>query len=300
MRLKLALVLGLLCLALPSSAFGQATRTWVSGVGDDVNPCSLTAPCKTWAGAISKTAAGGEISALTSGGFGSLTITKGITIDGGAVHASTLFSFTSGILININPASQTKRDVVIRNVSLNGAGSVIGTRGVGIVQHGARNVHLENVQIKNFSDCGICVSPGNSGGITTTGAGTRVTVTDSSIADSTGNGIEVEGTDTTGTPAISTVTVRNSSIYGHSGNGVRVKPIRTARVALFDSLIADNGLAGVNVETSRGEARIGGNRITGNGQGLQTLGAAELLSFGDNYIRWNTIDGVPTAIEGPS
>src|SRR6201997_2309157 len=67
--------------ALPASA--QATRTWISGVGDNVNPCSRTAPCKTWAGAISKTAAGGEIDALDPGGFGALTITKPITLDGG-------------------------------------------------------------------------------------------------------------------------------------------------------------------------------------------------------------------------
>ena len=63
-----------MCVAIPSSAFGQATRTWVSGVGDDVNPCSRTAPCKTWAGAISKTAAGGIIDALDPGGFGTVTI----------------------------------------------------------------------------------------------------------------------------------------------------------------------------------------------------------------------------------
>ena len=62
----------------------QATRTWVSGVGNDANPCSRTAPCKTFAGAISKTAAGGEIDALDPGGFGAVTITKSITIDGGA------------------------------------------------------------------------------------------------------------------------------------------------------------------------------------------------------------------------
>src|SRR5579859_7309954 len=66
-----------------SAVNAQATRTWVSGVGDDANPCSRTAPCKTWAGAISKTAPGGEIDALDPGGFGALTITKSITLDGG-------------------------------------------------------------------------------------------------------------------------------------------------------------------------------------------------------------------------
>jgi hypothetical protein len=63
-------------------AQAQATRTWVSGVGDDANPCSRTAPCKTFAGAISKTAPCGEISVLDPGGFGAVTITKSITING--------------------------------------------------------------------------------------------------------------------------------------------------------------------------------------------------------------------------
>jgi hypothetical protein len=70
--------------------FGQATRTWVSGVGDDANPCSRTAPCKTFAGAISKTAAGGEIDALDPGGFGALTITKSITLDGGGGQVASI------------------------------------------------------------------------------------------------------------------------------------------------------------------------------------------------------------------
>jgi hypothetical protein len=76
-----ALILSALLWAAPANA--QATRTWVSGVGDDVNPCSRSAPCKTFAGAISKTADCGEIDALDPGGFGALTITKGLTIDGG-------------------------------------------------------------------------------------------------------------------------------------------------------------------------------------------------------------------------
>src|SRR6266481_6108453 len=74
------------------SAQAQATRTWVSGVGDDVNPCSRTAPCKTWAGAISKTASGGIIDALDPGGFGAVTITKPMTLEGNGTLASTLHS----------------------------------------------------------------------------------------------------------------------------------------------------------------------------------------------------------------
>src|SRR3569833_3224253 len=68
-------------LAYAGPAYAQATRTWVSGTGDDANPCSRTAPCKTFAGAISKTAAGGEINCIDTGGYGAVTITKSITID---------------------------------------------------------------------------------------------------------------------------------------------------------------------------------------------------------------------------
>src|ERR687895_295015 len=88
--------------AVTSLAQAQATRTWVSGVGDDANPCSRTAPCKTFAGAISKTAAGGEIDALDPGGFGAVTITKSILIDGttGQGFGSILASGTNGVNVN--------------------------------------------------------------------------------------------------------------------------------------------------------------------------------------------------------
>src|SRR5579872_7335443 len=94
--LGLALAVGLPIA--PASA--QATRTWVSGVGDDANPCSRTAPCKTFAGAISKTAPGGEINVLDPGGFGAVTITKSITISSEGFEAGVLVSGTNGIVIS--------------------------------------------------------------------------------------------------------------------------------------------------------------------------------------------------------
>src|SRR5580692_5158991 len=101
--------------AVPANA--QATRTWVSGVGDDANPCSRTAPCKTFAGAISKTAAGGEIDVLDPGGFGAVTITKAITFDGGGGQvASVLASSTNGINVNAGATAV----VILRNLRLNG------------------------------------------------------------------------------------------------------------------------------------------------------------------------------------
>ncbi|HKN41923.1 MAG TPA: hypothetical protein VJV87_03410, partial [Sphingomicrobium sp.] len=105
-----------------TAAFAQATRTWVSGVGDDANPCSRTAPCKTFAGAISKTAPGGIINALDPGGFGAVTITKSITIDGGGVaNGGILGSGTTGINVNAGATDV----VTITNLTLDGANTGI-------------------------------------------------------------------------------------------------------------------------------------------------------------------------------
>src|SRR5215207_1220698 len=101
----------LMFLAMATFAHGQATRTWVSGVGDDVNPCSRTAPCKTFAGAISKTARDGEISVLDPGGFGAVTITKSITINGteGAGYGSILNVLSTGVSINITDVNDIRK-----------------------------------------------------------------------------------------------------------------------------------------------------------------------------------------------
>lgn len=143
-----------LCLFLfaVSPLAAQATRTWVSGVGDDVNPGSRTAPCKTFAGAISKTATGGEINCLDAGGFGALTITKSITIDGAGTHASILNALTTGVIVN-GP------DIVvtIRNLSIQGARN--GVTGIKLVKGAVLNV--EHCVIANQTGSGIEIVPGS-------------------------------------------------------------------------------------------------------------------------------------------
>ena len=148
--------IALLLVISAGSAQAQATRTWVSGVGDDVNPCSRTAPCKTFAGAISKTAAGGEIDCLDPGGFGTVTIVKAITLDcGGGVGGqlgSILASGTNGIIVSSSlPAGSS---VTIRNMSINGAGVTLGVNGIRYLAGGGA-LHVENVEIFGFSQNGI-------------------------------------------------------------------------------------------------------------------------------------------------
>src|SRR2546430_12992213 len=125
-----------------ASAHAQATRTWVSGVGDDANPCSRVAPCKTFAGAISKTAPSGEINCIDPGGFGAVTITKSITIDCGGTFGSILAALTNGI--NINGAAIT---VNLRNLSINGVGN--GLLGINFIT--GNSLTLTNVNVMNFN-----------------------------------------------------------------------------------------------------------------------------------------------------
>ena len=166
LRFGYAFVLApVLALTLGSVASAQATRTWVSGVGDDANPCSRTAPCKTFAGAIAKTAPGGEIDALDPGGFGALTITKSITLDGGGGQvASVLVGATNGIVIAANTANNDV--VILRNLRFDGVlgnGSnpaSAGLDGVKILSGGT--VVLDNLDIFGFNQNGIEVAAGAS------------------------------------------------------------------------------------------------------------------------------------------
>ena len=168
----LGVVLGCLLYVLPAHA--QATRTWVSGVGDDANPCSRTAPCKTFAGAISKTAAGGEINCLDPGGFGAVTITKAIQIIC-QVEAGVLVSGTNGIVVNVPNAGDK---VLLDGLDIEGLGT--GLSGVTILTGG--RVTIRRSVIKNFTQNGI--------NLVGTVAGARVYVIDSLILSNNG-GINV-------------------------------------------------------------------------------------------------------------
>ena len=143
-----ALTCAIFVIALASAAHAQAARTWVSGVGADENPCSRTAPCKTFAGAYSKTASGGEISVLDPAGYGTVTIGKPITIDGGtgAGWGSILASNANGIIVN--PGSGVVR---LRNLSINGNGN--GLDGIRFLS--GTTLHVENVHIFGFTGDGI-------------------------------------------------------------------------------------------------------------------------------------------------
>jgi hypothetical protein len=146
------LLFGVAALVLTAGvAHAQASRTWVSGVGDDANPCSRTAPCKTFPGAISKTAVGGEINCLDSAGFGTVTITKSISIICEGVIGGVLAAGTTGIVINTAAADR----VLIQGLDIEGFGNGLspGIHGISIV--GAGSITIRKTTIRNFNQHGI-------------------------------------------------------------------------------------------------------------------------------------------------
>jgi hypothetical protein len=175
-----SLSLGLFALApmiaAPWLAQAQATRTWVSGVGDDANPCSRTAPCKTFAGAISKTAAAGEINVLDPGGFGAVTITKSITIRSDHVEAGVLVAGTDGIVVAAGPTDH----IVLEGLDIDGSGT--GLNGVKI--NSGLLTYVFRCAIRNFTQNGV--------NMTSSSAGARVFIKDSIINLNNG-GVNVQG-----------------------------------------------------------------------------------------------------------
>lgn len=265
-----------------SIAQAQASRTWVSGVGDDVNPCSRTAPCKTFAGAISKTAACGEINALDPGGFGAVTITKSITLDGTGTMASILASLVNGITIN---AAAT--DVItIRGISINGFCN--GLSGINLLQ--AAKVNIE--------DCVIFRMGGN--GITSTDSnGLKLNIKNTVIRDNGGDGINVLAA----AAAPARVSLQNVSLVGNV-NGIRARS--GATVTAFDSTFSGNSAAGVfadnTVAASFAVVRVQRSQISGNATGVQSGSAggvsASVVEISQNLINFNTGNGVSVQAGG--
>jgi hypothetical protein len=280
-------VIATFLLAFASIAQAQATRTWVSGVGDDVNPCSRTAPCKTWAGAISKTAIHGEIDALDPGGYGTLNITKSITIDGtlGAGFGSTLASGTNGFIINIAPnANDPFREVILRNLSINGSGSSggVGTRtgldGVRFIQ--GLTLTIENCRIFAFSGDGVEVSIAADNG--------KVMIRDTVIQYCTGDGIRL-----TGTGFLVRVTLDNVRSE-RNGNGLHV--VNAAVATVDNSRFSHNTSDGVVIEGSAGFATIRNSTMSSNGNdGLQAGAGASNVRLNNSTLFDNAGAGVNIA-----
>jgi nitrous oxidase accessory protein NosD len=216
-------------------AQAQATRTWVSGVGDDANPCSRTAPCKTFAGAISKTLAGGEIDCLDSGGFGGITITKAITLNCSATLGSILVAGTPAVSISAG----TNDKVILRGLQLQGLGpsGTPGTYGVRI--NTAAVVSIEDCVITQFGQQGISDAR--------TAGNTKLFVRNTIVSHNTSTGIAF------GATAPNHAVIENSHIVDNLfgiavGSGKLVMVTRSVISGNTTGIEADNG-GGLNLDS---------------------------------------------------
>ncbi|MBD0325868.1 MAG: right-handed parallel beta-helix repeat-containing protein [Pyrinomonadaceae bacterium] len=289
------LTLCLLLLAATSFAQAQATRTWVSGTGDDVNPCSRTAPCKTFNGAIAKTAAFGEISVLDPGGFGALTITKSVTVNAEGSLGGITAASVNGIVINA-AATDT---IYLKNLDINGAGSGIS----GIRYLSGNSVVIEKVRIYSFTDFGIEVNKSSTGFLSVSNS-SITNCLDAGITTATSAGtvrVDVENTKAFGCTvgfkagANTEFTVKSSTAIGCGTAGFQADGA-TAEMNL-DSCVATNNGNGVQ---SRNAAtiRIGACTVSNNiVKGLDiSIGLGVIETYRDNYIRGNPASDVVTGV----
>lgn len=278
-----------LAVGFSTAAHAQATRTWVSGTGSDANPCSRTAPCQTFSGAFSKTATNGEISALDPGGFGTINITKSITLNGDGTLASILNAGTTGIIVNITTNLSTDK-VVVRNVSIQGAGT--GTDGVRFID--GQELVLDNVTIGGITDAGVDVTQSQS---------SNVFLRDVRISKAA---VGVRSQSTAGTVA---GTMENVHIFGMSSHGIQgvnnslwnLRGVVSSRNAA-DGIRSDAATVNIIAEdTTVLGNNIGVNAVLGtirmHNVGMfhnNTNCTTNVLSSGQNRSAGNTLTNNPT------
>lgn len=147
--LKLALsaiAASLLALNFISNPAQAQTRVFVSATGSDSNPCTFAAPCRAFQHAHDVVAAGGEIDVLDPAGYGAVTITKAISIQG---HGFAGLTATSPTAITIEAG-------VTDAVNLNGLlidGAGVGFNGIMFLI--GKSLTIVNCIVRNFKNDGI-------------------------------------------------------------------------------------------------------------------------------------------------
>jgi hypothetical protein len=319
-HLGVVLILGLLASGIASA---QATRTWISGVGDDANPCSRTAPCKTFPGAISKTAAGGIIDVLDPGGFGTVTVTKSITLENDGAIGGITSPGVNGIIVNDGGAGTAV--VTLRGLSLDGLGLTVTTAGVrGVWFLSGKQLIVENCDIGNFTDAtnggGITFTPSNAASLivrdstihtngnafdpsnpedsTIQGAGILIAPSGGVSAHALLENVRLVGGSNNGLQVFgpATVVVSNSTIGENANHGIwAIGTSGAVGMSLENVVISGNPQAGVFAEGAGAAIRLSNSTITGSTQGIRASSGGSIVSFGNNRILGNTVDGNPTS-----
>lgn len=280
-----ALLVTSFILALATITQAQATRTWVSGVGDDLNPCSRTAPCKTFAGAISKTAKDGEISVLDPGGYGAVTITKSIYINGthGAGYGSIISSLVNGVVVNITDPADVRKAVRLRALDINGVST--GINGVSILA--ANNVWVEDSVIDGNTGDGISSGMGIR---MSTSASCNLFVSDSYIHKN------VKGIRVSSTAGFAVADIKNTNIENNT-TGVEAASLNSF-VVVDDSRISTNSSSGVFASASGSNLTVSNSTLMHNGTAINAAAGSGVKAL-SNAVLFNTtgFGGTTSAIQ---
>lgn len=292
LRIASALAIGVaLFWTSPAAQAQPVSRTWVSGVGADTNPCTRTAPCKTFQGALINTASGGEIDTLDPGDFGPVTISQPVTIAQEGTGEAGIAS--NGITIDLASGGV----VILRGLQIFGGG----VAGNGVQFSGPGVLMVQNCVIRNFGGAGIDFAPSGGG---------LLYVSDTTISNNSGEGVLVQPPSATAQATLTRVHLFN--------NEIGVKAAGKASVVVFDSVassntedgivaggtsmveilhstIAENHL-GLRAETPKAILRIGDSVVTGNAIGATIASGATMTSYGNNQIDDNTSPGATIPI----
>jgi hypothetical protein len=302
-RITLAVALAL-ATALPiTSAQAQITRSFVSAAsGSDSNPCSRTAPCRSFQHAHDVTNAGGEINTLDPGGYGSVTITKSISIVSGLGEAGVLVpSGADGITVNAGPNDK----ISLRGLVIEGAG--VGTHGIlflsgrslSVLSCFIRNVtnqpikfeaqvssslFISDTTLSDSGDAGLWIVPIKP--VTVSATLNRVQVINNTY------GIWADTTYGSGAATINAA-VMSSVIAGNSSSAFNVYPNSqggNVTVVVRNSDVVNNG--GNAFEGTKGQISTGlatytlTQSMAANNQ-EPTSNTICIFTFGNNALSWN-------------
>lgn len=250
-------------LALPVTAQG-AQRVYVSAIGgNDANAasnCAPTAPCRTFGTAVATVDAGGEVVVLDSGAYGSVTISKSVSLiaPAGVYGGISVFPSADGVLIDTPGV-----EVLLRGLVINGMG---GARGV-YMTAGSRLV-VDRCVLRNLTDSGVRVATagrvsiidtllqGNATGVRLSD-GAQAVIIGTRLLDNTGPGLWVLGgiTRTSAEVNDSEASGNGNTGYYVSGDGGGM-----ASLQIMNSVSAHNGGGGAaawgGTMPGHGDARL--------------------------------------------
>ena len=302
--------------SMPTPAEALIPRSWVSGAGDDANPCTRLSPCATLAHALSVTVSGGEVDCVDAGDFGEfqpVTITTSITIDCGGGEAGAVGAMFAGEGLNAITVQAGSNDVVqLRNLTINGDGlvGVVGVHGISFVS--GKALHVENLNIMNFQNNGIDVAPT---------ASATVDVVNTNIMNCGNNGIRIAA----GGSGLIEVSLKGVKLsQGFNGLRAADNGSATVHVSIQDSIASSNantgflattgggrltmllehssavngGATGIVADGGNTEVHVSNSHIYGNGTGIAATGGASLISYKNNEIKLNGSNGSPTSVVG--